>query len=162
MGDGSKGVADQAGADIRAAELAALSPYVPEWLLSRALVDPGVLRPEAGVRMQAAVAFADIAGFTALAERLAATGREGAEELTGLLNRVYTTLLDAATEQGGSVAHLGGDAMTVLFPAGGTPGNLTHRDDSITLAPAVLRAIRGALAMQQAFAAVATPRTSAG
>jgi class 3 adenylate cyclase/tetratricopeptide (TPR) repeat protein len=146
----------------RTAELAALSPYVPEWLLSRALVNPGVLRPEAGVRMQAAVAFADIAGFTTLAERLAATGREGAEELTALLNRLYTTLLDAAAAQGGSVARFGGDAMTVLFPAGGTPGHPAHRDDSITLAPALLRAIRGALAMQQAFAAVATQRTSAG
>ncbi len=146
----------------RAAELAALSPYVPEWLLSRALVDPGVLRPEAGVRMQAAVAFADIAGFTALAERLAATGREGAEELTALLNRVYATLLDAATAEGGSVAHFGGDAMTVLFPAGGAPGSLTHRDEGIILAPAVLRAIRGALAMQRAFAVVTAQPTSAG
>lgn len=146
----------------RAAELVALSPYVPEWLLSRALVDPAVLRPEAGVRMQAAVAFADIAGFTALAERLAATGREGAEELTALLNRVYTTLLDAATAQGGSVAHFGGDAMTVLFPAGGTPSSAARRDDNVILTPAVLRAIRGALAMQQAFATVAIQLTSAG
>ena len=154
------------GPQYRAAEVAALGAYVPDWLISRALVDPAVLRPAAGGRLHAAIAFADIAGFTPLAERLAATGREGAEELTALLNRVYTALIEAATRYGGGVVHFGGDAMTVLFPAGGTPPGPRRPDrpgDALwALAPAILRALRGARAMQEAFDAFRTIQTGAG
>ena len=150
------------GAPHETAELAILGTYVPEWLFSRALLDPGVLRPEAGVRLQAAVASAHIAGFTALAERLTAIGPEGADELTALLNQIYTALLDAAATQGGSVAHFGGDALTVLFPAGGVPPHAHRRGNAGLLAPAVLRAVRGAVAMQAALAPFHTVTTRAG
>jgi class 3 adenylate cyclase len=40
--------------------------------------------------------FADISGFTALSERLAARGRFGAEELVETLSRVFGLTLDAA------------------------------------------------------------------
>ena len=61
--------------------------------------------------------FADISGFTALSETMAATygARRGAEELTRVLNTVYEQLIDAVTAWGGVVMYLSGDAITCWF-----------------------------------------------
>lgn len=58
---------------------------------------------------------ADISGFTALSERLADKGKAGAEEITSLISRCFTALIDAAYEYGGEVLKFGGDAILVLF-----------------------------------------------
>jgi class 3 adenylate cyclase/tetratricopeptide (TPR) repeat protein len=60
--------------------------------------------------------FADISGFTAMSEALAASGRVGAEELTRVLNRYFLPMIDLVHSYGGTIAKFGGDAMTVLFP----------------------------------------------
>ena len=59
--------------------------------------------------------FVDISGFTTLSERLTAFGRIGAEELTGVLNRVFGAMLDLAYRRGGSLLKFGGDALLLLF-----------------------------------------------
>lgn len=58
---------------------------------------------------------ADISGFTALSEKLAGKGKAGAEEITELVNKCFTALIDAAYEYGGEVLKFGGDAVLVLF-----------------------------------------------
>ena len=58
---------------------------------------------------------ADISGFTALSERLAAYGREGAEELTVLLNDCFGGMIAIVDEHCGDVLKFGGDALLVLF-----------------------------------------------
>jgi class 3 adenylate cyclase len=58
---------------------------------------------------------ADISGFTALSEKLAAKGKAGAEEITELINICFTELIDAAYAYGGEVIKFGGDALLVLF-----------------------------------------------
>jgi len=58
---------------------------------------------------------ADISGFTALSERLAAYGREGAEELTVLLNDCFGGMIAIVDDHGGDVLKFGGDALLVLF-----------------------------------------------
>jgi len=58
---------------------------------------------------------ADISGFTALSERLAAYGREGAEELTNLLNQCFGGMIEIIDAHGGDVLKFGGDALLVLF-----------------------------------------------
>lgn len=88
-----------------------LSAYVPavqmEWLSShperRAWTVPGSL------------VFADVSGFTPLTEKLARRGKVGAEELTDILNQVFTGLLDEATSFGGDLLKFGGDALLLLF-----------------------------------------------
>ena len=65
--------------------------------------------------VDATVVFADISGFTALSERLARLGREGAEELTETIGGSLSTLLTVAYENGGSLLKLGGDALLLLF-----------------------------------------------
>jgi class 3 adenylate cyclase len=74
-----------------------LDPYVPRILL-RHLAQT----PDARVTsVDATVVFADISGFTALSERLARRGREGAEELTETIGGSLSTLLAVAYENGG-------------------------------------------------------------
>ena len=87
-------------------------------------------------RMHGAALFADISGFTPLAQALAERlgPRQAAEELTYLLNRVYETLVDQVHGYRGSVIGFVGDAITCWFDA----------DDG-------LRATTCALAMQEAM-----------
>ena len=58
---------------------------------------------------------ADLSGFTALSEKLAALGREGGEELTALLNRCFTGMIEIIEQYGGDVLKFGGDALLILF-----------------------------------------------
>ncbi len=65
----------------------------------------------------AVVAFADVSGFTAMSEKLASIGREGAETLTSILNAYFTAMINRIERNGGFVGKFGGDAMTIFFPA---------------------------------------------
>jgi class 3 adenylate cyclase/tetratricopeptide (TPR) repeat protein len=62
--------------------------------------------------------FVDISGFTNLSERLAIRGRIGAEELTGVLNRVFGRMLEIAFARGGYLLKFGGDALLLFFDSG--------------------------------------------
>jgi class 3 adenylate cyclase len=57
----------------------------------------------------------DISGFTAMSERLATKGKIGAEEVTDVLGEMFTSLLTAAYDDGGSLLKFGGDAMLLFF-----------------------------------------------
>lgn len=59
--------------------------------------------------------FADISGFTALSERLAARGRIGTEELVETLSRVFGGMLEITARRGGQLLKFGGDALLLLF-----------------------------------------------
>jgi class 3 adenylate cyclase/tetratricopeptide (TPR) repeat protein len=91
----------------------ALAPYVPrvaaEWDLDA---------PRRNWReLDATCCFVDISGFTALSERLARRGRIGAEELTEVLNHVFSAMLEVAYGKGGALLKFGGDALCLLFTA---------------------------------------------
>ncbi|MGO9962347.1 MAG: adenylate/guanylate cyclase domain-containing protein [Acidimicrobiales bacterium] len=66
--------------------------------------------------LDASLCFVDISGFTALSERLARRGRVGTEQLTEVLNHVFSRMLAIAALQGGSLLKFGGDALLLLFP----------------------------------------------
>ena len=66
-------------------------------------------------QVEGSLVSADISGFTALSERLAAYGREGAEELTVLLNGCFGGMIAIVDDHGGDVLKFGGDALLVLF-----------------------------------------------
>jgi len=65
----------------------------------------------------AAVMFADISGFSPLANRLAQIGPEGAEELDRILNAYYGRLVDLIHQHGGDVAAFAGDAAIAIWRA---------------------------------------------
>jgi len=95
--------------------LSALAAYLPQPLVSLLRDDP--YRDWVGFARQqpAAVLFADLVGFTPMTELLTAQGREGAEELTRILDQVFTVLIATCEEFGGVVGKFVGDALTVYW-----------------------------------------------
>lgn len=65
------------------------------------------------------LAFVDISGFTRLTERLSRTGKEGAEEMSDILDATFAALLDDAVAEGGDLVKWGGDAVLLLFQGTG-------------------------------------------
>jgi class 3 adenylate cyclase/tetratricopeptide (TPR) repeat protein len=119
-----------------------LAPYVPRLVLEWDL-------DAAGARwraLEATCCFVDISGFTALSERLARRGRIGAEELTEVLNHVFSRMLEVAYAKGGALLKFGGDALLLAFTG----------DDHATMAA------RGAVAMRAALREARTLPTSVG
>ena len=108
-----------------------LAPYVPRLAAEWDLDAPGALWRE----MEATCCFVDISGFTALSERLARQGRIGAEELTEVLNHVFSRMLGVAYGKGGALLKFGGDALLLAFTG----------DDHATMATQAAVAMRAAL-----------------
>jgi len=153
-----------------------LSVYLP--IDRRAALLHGAMLPD---RAHGAVMFADITGFTPLAESLvqALGSRRGAEELTALLNQVYSALISQIEQFGGSVVGFSGDAITCWFDDSDAGRGTQDERTSITLSnvrdtagthaslvfgasSAPLRALAAALAMQQAMTAFAAIPIRAG
>ncbi len=138
--------------------LAQYRKYVPALILNR-LQSAG--RPEGPSleRMECAVLFADIAGFTPLTELFARESQfareghgareaqNGAESLTRVLNDYFGRLIDTAASHQGDIVKFAGDAMTVLWPAA---------DAAESLQRATVLAAACGVAMQQAVSGYVT------
>ena len=121
------------------AGVGALGPYMPRVVLRHfARTDDAQAHT-----LDATVVFVDVSGFTKLAERLARRGREGAEQLTGVIGDCFARLLVVAYANGGSLLKFGGDALLLLFEDEG------HAE----------RACRSAAGMQRALRAMGPVRT---
>ena len=97
-----------------------------------------------GRRIEATVMFADIRGFTSLAES------QPPEETIDLLNNWYALMFDAITSQGGVVNQMIGDGLLALF---GAPAALPGRE---------LAAVRAALEMVELVEILNAERASLG
>lgn len=62
------------------------------------------------------VMFADISGFTNLAEKLSKKGPEGTELLAFALNRYMELLVNGISRSGGDIFKFAGDAMIIVWP----------------------------------------------
>lgn len=131
----------------RAAD-AALANYVPMVVLQRMAELGGALQEARVDTLHGALMFADISGFTALTERLAARGPAGIELLVRRLNAYFGSLIEVIVAHGGDVLKFAGDALVVHFTE---QGELA--DDAVSRREAVLRAAACALAVQRAVAA---------
>ena len=129
-----------------AAVLDTIASYLPALIVRRLAVDGRPIPLPTCEEQPAAVLFADISGFTALTERLAARGSAGAEELTRLLNTYFGQLIDIVTAHGGDVVKFAGDALLAVWQ---NPGN--------TLAVLTLRAAQCGLAVQGTLLDYETP-----
>jgi len=96
--------------------LHSLASFVPRLIVERANQAPELVAAATEQPVQAAVLFADIAGFTALTEDLARGGAAGAEELTRILNLYFGQMIDIVARHGGDIAKFAGDAMIALWP----------------------------------------------
>ena len=97
-----------------------------------------------GKRVDASVMFADIRGFTALAES------QPPEETIELLNTWYTLMFDAIGAHGGIVSLMIGDGLMAIF---GAPLPLSGHCE---------RAVRAAMEMQETMALFNDERRAAG
>ncbi len=113
-----------------------VSPQLVDQILDRLAGD--LSQVEQGTRTHAAVLFADMRGFTGIAEQL----QPG--QVFELLNEFFTTLTAAAFAQQGTVFNMAGDSLMVGF---GVP---VQQDD------AGRRALRAARAMLAGFQGLAT------
>lgn len=116
--------------------------YVPALLTRRWLHDPASFDRPHHDRFEAALLFADLSGFTSLAERHAEAGAAGTEALTRTLNAAFGRLIEAVLAHDGDIVKFAGDALLAVFPG--------------ELAPAALRAAQAGLAMQAALATEAS------
>ncbi|GAA2875620.1 adenylyl cyclase [Actinoplanes cyaneus] len=99
----------------------------------------------------AVVLFADVAGFTAMAESLAGSGSYGTERLTSVINRWFALTAEAITDAGGSVVDFAGDALVGMF-----------RYSTDSAAAVARRAIHCAELIRQATSSVAPVPTPNG
>ncbi|MFL6026185.1 MAG: tetratricopeptide repeat protein, partial [Friedmanniella sp.] len=97
------------------------------------------------------VLFADLAGFTALAESLARSGTSGGEMLHGLLNGYFAILIENVRAAGGEVTTFAGDALAALFA-----GGAERRDQT------ALRALSCAVSMQDSLTTFAAAQEGTG
>ncbi len=94
-----------------------LARYVPALLLRRLEREPLASGTPVVEHMRGTLLFADISGFSALAERLSALGPEGAEAISRCLNTYFSQLIDLVQGSGGDIVKFAGDALLALWPA---------------------------------------------
>ena len=92
-----------------------LTSYVPSLIIEHFAHEPEPLTDPLEKRFPAAVFFADISGFTRLAEQLAKPGVSGAEELTRLLNDYFGQMISLIGSHGGDIAKFAGDALFAIW-----------------------------------------------
>ncbi|HSF85675.1 MAG TPA: adenylate/guanylate cyclase domain-containing protein [Acidimicrobiia bacterium] len=119
-----------------------LGRFVPRIAVDWDEISPGRQWRE----LDGTLCFVDISGFTNLSERLAKRGRIGAEELTEILDRSFSAMLQTAYAYGGSLIKFGGDALLLLF---------TGSDHA-------LRAASGVVAMQATLRTTSEETTASG
>ncbi len=127
----------------------AVVPYLPRHLVRMELAQRKEPQQLAGGEfLQGTLMFSDVSGFTALSERLSVLGREGAEQITDIINRYFGQMMSIIFAHGGDVFKFGGDALLVFFPDGPAPGSLT--------------ALQAGWHMQQAMSEFTEVKTSLG
>lgn len=127
--------------------LKATASHLPTYLVEQVGQQP-VPGQTYGRFITGTLLFADISGFTAMSERLSRIGREGAEEVTAIINRYFDVMLAILRQYNGQLIKFGGDALLGLFAE--------PPEDSAA------RAIQAALQMQTAMAEFAETQTSQG
>ncbi len=106
---------------------------------------------QAGARVEQALLLADVTGFTVLSERLSRIGREGAEEVTGIINSYFAPLIKIVHNYGGDIIYFGGDAFSAGFETLAGERSPSH-----------LRALQAAYEMQEFVRNFTEIKTSAG
>jgi tetratricopeptide (TPR) repeat protein/class 3 adenylate cyclase len=60
--------------------------------------------------------FVDMSGFTRLADILMREGSQGAEQLSQILNKIFSPMVSEVYRKGGFIPYFAGDAFTGIFP----------------------------------------------
>jgi len=100
-----------------------LAGFVPEKVLLSKAAGTKNIKPYEIIN--ASLLFADISGFTAMSEKLAVLGKEGAEEVNKIINAFFESLIKLIYLNQGDIYRFGGDAFLAFFPesAAGLPAS---------------------------------------
>ena len=94
--------------------LDSVTAYVP-WLVADSILEAPATGGRA-ISLDGTLMFADVDGFTPLAERFSqVASQEGAEELTGLIDQFLDILIRITSKYGGDLLKFGGDAGLLFF-----------------------------------------------
>ncbi len=91
------------------------SQFLPELIIENAISGQELANVAHADQFHCAVMFADISGFTPLAERFSSEGAVGAEKLTATLNDYFSYLVEIVREHGGDVVKFAGDAVLAIW-----------------------------------------------
>ena len=91
-----------------------ISAYLPRYLAESIRDNPKPGRVGCFFKT-GTVMFADVSGFTAMSEKLSALGKEGAEEMTGIVNAYFEAMLEISGDLGGDLLKFGGDALMIFY-----------------------------------------------
>ena len=94
------------------------SKFLPELIIENAIAGQELANKSFGEQFHCAVMFADISGFTPLAERFSSEGAVGAEKLTQTLNDYFSYLVELVRAHGGDVVKFAGDAVLAIWQDG--------------------------------------------
>ncbi|MFO7586366.1 MAG: adenylate/guanylate cyclase domain-containing protein, partial [Anaerolineales bacterium] len=97
--------------------LTALTATTKTYLPYPVIATPQPTGVPAGGMYRGVFIFGDVSGFTPLSEKLKALGQAGAEQITAIINALFTQLTTALFDHGGTLLKFGGDALLGLFPA---------------------------------------------
>lgn len=67
-------------------------------------------------KINAAVLFTDVSGFTKMTSELMKNGKEGAEIIADAINKIFSPAINAVYNNNGFIANFAGDAFTAVFP----------------------------------------------
>jgi predicted ATPase/class 3 adenylate cyclase len=112
--------------------------YLPDRIMRRLVEHPVQTNTPDLDRLEGALLFADISGFSSLADQLAQRGPNGIEEISLVLNTYFGQLIELIQLHGGDIVKFAGDALMALWSVDGQQ-NLTE---------AILRAAQCGLSVQ--------------
>jgi class 3 adenylate cyclase len=122
-----------------------ISAYLPRYLVQ--VIQGNPVPGQVGCYFKTGtVMFADVSGFTAMSEKLSDLGKEGAEEMTGIVNAYFEAMLEISEALQGDLLKFGGDALMIFFGGDGSEP----------------RALAASNAMQAAMGQFAQVQTSQG
>ncbi|MCP5101249.1 MAG: adenylate/guanylate cyclase domain-containing protein, partial [Chloroflexi bacterium] len=137
--------------------LTATTSHLPSSLVKQVKFDPKPGHAD-GQFVNGTLLFADISGFTAMSERLSRSGREGAEEVTAVVNCYFDVMLDILRDHDGQLIRFGGDALLGLFEE----RPFLQAQPFSTITDSATRAIQAAMTMQNAMGQFTHTQTSQG
>jgi class 3 adenylate cyclase len=117
-----------------------LARFLPE-TIDRELLERGQDIPDKGVRCRATILFADIQGFTALAESLTP------EETVDLLNTYFNDMIQVVFKYEGAVDKLIGDGLMAIF--GAPLKSLEPEANAVRAAVDMIRKLEGLNALRR-------------
>jgi len=113
--------------------------YLPQNIVERIISNPEKDLIKDSTKLDAAVLFSDISGFTSISEALSRIGKEGAEEMSRILNNYFENVEDIVRQCEGYIQKIAGDSTMIFF----------IKEEKESYKDIVMKAIQCAISIQE-------------